>query len=392
MTTETRTTVHSQESAVLCARELGARFAVTAAEVDRTAAFPFANFEALREAGLLNLTVPARLGGSGAGLETACRVVAAIGGGEPSTALVYAMHLIYHALPALNGRWTASVHEMMCRESVEGIALVNVMRVEPELGTPTRGGLPAMTAERTAPGWRISGHKMYATGSPLLRYFICWARTAGDDPRVGWFVVPREALGLRIVETWDHMGMRATGSHDLILENVEIPAEYAVDVRPPRDWLPPDPVQSSWNNLVLAALYHGVARSAANWLQGYLHERAPANLGASLATLPRFQASVGEIEALLWENERLVFGLAAELDHDGYDPRVATQSSFAKFAATNNAVRAVDIAMSLIGNPALARANPLERYHRDVLCSRIHMPQDDMVTLNAGRAALGIEP
>ena len=391
MTTKTQVTL-SGESALLSAKELSARFAVTAAEVDRTAAFPFANFEALRDAGLLNLTVPVRFGGSGAGLETACRVVSAIGGGEPSTALVYAMHLIYHALPALTGLWTPSVHELLCRESVEGVALVNVMRVEPELGTPTRGGLPSMTAKRTLSGWRISGHKMYATGSPLLRYFICWSRTAGDDPQVGWFVVPRDAPGLRIVETWDHMGMRATGSHDLILENVEIPAEYAVDIREPGAWLPPDPVQSSWNNLVLAALYHGIARAAATWLQGYLHDRAPANLGGSLATLPRFQSSVGEIEALLWENERLVFGLAAELDGCNYDPAIAAQTAFAKFAATNNAVRAVDIAMSLIGNPGLARANPLERYHRDVLCSRIHMPQDDMVTLNAGRAALGIQP
>ena len=381
-----------QESVLRSAKELADRFALTAAEVDRTAAFPFTNFEGLRDAGLLNLTVPTRFGGSGAGLETVCRVVATVAGGEPSTALVDAMHLIYHALPALNQAWTPSVHEMLCRESVQGIALVNVMRVEPELGTPTRGGLPSMTAERTDSGWRISGHKMYATGSPLLRYFICWSRTAGDDPEIGWFVVPREAPGLRIVETWDHMGMRATGSHDLILENVEIPAGYAVDIRAPGAWLPPDPVQSSWNNLVLAALYHGIARAAATWLHGYLHDRVPANLGASLATLPRFQSSIGEIEALLWENERLIFGLAAELDDGGYDPVVASQTAFAKFAATNNAVKAVDIAMSLIGNPGLSRSNPLERYHRDVLCSRIHMPQDDMVTLNAGKATLGIQP
>ena len=223
VTTETRTTVHSQESAVLCAQELGARFAVTAAEVDRTAAFPFANFEALREAGLLNLTVPARLGGSGAGLETACRVVAAIGGGEPSTALVYAMHLIYHALPALNGRWTASVHEMMCRESVEGIALVNVMRVEPELGTPTRGGLPAMTAERTSPGWRISGHKMYATGSPLLRYFICWARTAGDDPRVSVADRVRARHVLDVFPLDVRVGERSACRHHAVFREVATP-------------------------------------------------------------------------------------------------------------------------------------------------------------------------
>jgi alkylation response protein AidB-like acyl-CoA dehydrogenase len=62
----------------------------------------------------------------------------------------------------------------------------------------------------------------------------------------------------------------------------------------------------------------------------------------------------------------------------------------AKMIACNNAIKAVDIALSLIGNPGLFRSNPLERHHRDVLCARIHMPQDDMVLLNTGKAALGL--
>jgi alkylation response protein AidB-like acyl-CoA dehydrogenase len=380
----------SHGEALEAATELRDQFRETAAHYDRTAEFPFANFDALRDAGILNLTVDARLGGDGAGLELACRVVSTIAEGEPSTALVYAMHLIYHAVPAFSQRWNPVVHEDMCRQALAGVALVNVMRVEPELGTPARGGLPTTTAERTPNGWRLTGHKLYATGSPLLRYFITWARTDGDDPQTGWFVVPSETSGVRIVETWDHMGMRATGSHDLYLEGAEIPFEYAADLRAPKDWMPPDPVQACWNNLVLAALYHGIAREAQHWLAGYLHERKPSNLGASLATLPRMQSAMGEIEALLWANERLIYGLAAEADAKGYSQPHTAQTSLAKYAATNNAVKAVDIALSLVGNPGLARANPLERHHRDVLCSRIHVPQDDMVLLGTGRGVLGV--
>jgi len=372
------------------ARELRDRFALKAAEYDRTAAFPFENFEALYQAEILNLTVDAKHGGRGLGLEVACRAVSTIAEGEPSTALVYAMHLIYHAVPALFGRWNAAAHETMCREALAGIALVNVMRVEPELGTPARGGLPATTASRTSNGWKLNGHKLYATGSPMLRYFVTWARTEDDDAQTGWFCVPRETPGLEIVETWDHMGMRATGSHDLYLRDAEIPLEYALDIRPAKDWLGGDPALGAWNNLVLAALYHGVARSAANWLAKYLHERKPTNLGASLATLPRMQSAVGEIEALLYTNERLVYGLAAELEANAYQGKANAGTSFAKYVATNNAIKAVDIALSLIGNPGLFRSNPLERHHRDVLCSRIHQPQDDIVTLMAGKAALGI--
>ena len=79
------------------ARALAAIFAESAAAHDRDASFPFGNFEALREAGLLALTVPADLGGGGAGLVEATSVVNRIAQGEPSTALVLAMHYIQHA-------------------------------------------------------------------------------------------------------------------------------------------------------------------------------------------------------------------------------------------------------------------------------------------------------
>jgi len=376
------------------AEELSAEFALTAAGYDRSGAFPFANFEALRAAGLLSLTVPEAAGGLGEGLATACNVVGRIAAGEPSTALVLAMHYIYCAVPAFTGSWDATATRQLWQDSVEGIALINVMRVEPDLGTPARGGMPMTTATPTERGWRISGHKLYATGSPILRYLVVWARTApaggNDEPRVGWFLVPNGAPGVSYVETWDHLGMRATGSHDLILDGVEIPGHFALDVRPPAAWMPPDPVQPVWNNLVLAALYNGIAGAARDWLSRYLHERKPSNLGASLATLPRFQAAVGEIEALLFTNARLLTSLAAEADGAGYTQQLAGQTSLAKYVVTTNAIRAVDVALALVGNPGLSRANPLERHHRDVLCGRIHVPQDDMILLGAGRAALHI--
>lgn len=227
--TETRSPA---DRAAVLARD----FAERAAEHDRDGSFPFENFAALRDAGLLGLTVPREFGGEGAGLVTACRVVEEVARGDASTALVLAMQLIHHAALARNPRWPAAVREQISREAVAGGALVNAMRVEPELGTPARGGLPRATATRTESGWRLSGHKLYATGSPILRYFAVWARTAEEPPEVGTFLVPHDRPGVRIVETWNHLGMRASGSHDLLLENVELPREYAVDVRLPQEW------------------------------------------------------------------------------------------------------------------------------------------------------------
>jgi alkylation response protein AidB-like acyl-CoA dehydrogenase len=388
MTTTARRADLNGEAIIERAAALARDFATRAAEHDRDASFPFENFQALYDAGLLSLTIPVERGGGGAGLALACRVVQEIAGGDASTALVLSMQYIFHAGFARGRPIPAPVYEGLCRESLEGIALVNALRVEPELGTPSRGGLPATTATETPEGWRLSGHKIYGTGSPILRYFLVWARTAGDAPRVGTFLLPLSAPGVRIVENWDHMGMRATGSHDILMEDVLLPHEYALDVRPPAEWGAPDPAVSAWNALVLSALYHGVAVAARDWLAGYLNERTPANLGASLATLPRFQTAAGEIDALLFTSQRLIDSTAEAFDAG--IPQPANTASLVKYVVTNNAVRAVDIALGLVGNPGLSRTHPLERYHRDVMCSRIHSPQDDMILLAAGKARLGV--
>jgi len=61
-----------------------------------------------------------------------------------------------------------------------------------------------------------------------------------------------------------------------------------------------------------------------------------------------------------------------------------------KYTVTSNAIRTLELALQLSGNHGLSRNNPLERHYRDVLCSRIHTPQNDSILTAAGRAALGI--
>lgn len=366
---------------------LSAGFATRAAEHDRDASFPFENFTALRDAGLLSLTVPAEFGGLQASLSSVCGVIEAVARGEPSTALVLSMHYLGHATLARERRWPPAIYERLCHESIDEIALIAPLRVEPELGTPARGGMPATTATRCSDGWRLDGHKIYATGSPIVRYFNTWARTTDDPPLLGRFLVPRDTPGMRIVETWDHLGMRATGSHDVIFEDALLPLEYAVDLRPPAAWAGgQDRSTAGWNELVLSALYQGVAMAARNWFVEYLNARVPTNLGAPLASLPRFQTAAGEIEALLYASAKLISACAADVDAG--NAAAGKQAPLVKYHTTTNAIRAVDIMLALIGNPGLYRSNPLERHHRDVLCSRIHTPQDDTILLNAGKAAL----
>jgi alkylation response protein AidB-like acyl-CoA dehydrogenase len=367
---------------------LAAEFAERAPGHDRDASFPFENFRQLSEAGLLAVTVPSALGGVGAGARETARVLNIIAKADPSTALVLSMHYIQHLVMARSTRWPGRLSRRLARETIEGVALVNALRVEPDLGSPSRGGLPSTIARRTETGWRLSGHKIYSTGSPILKWYAVWAKTDEPTVRVGLFLVPAGLPGTRIVETWDHLGLRASGSHDVIFDDVVFPLDHEIDVRTPEDWRVPDFTQSTVHAIFVAAIYDGIARAARDWLVDFLKNRVPSNLGAALATLPRAQEVVGGIEARLAVNARLIDSFAQDFD-DGVQLS-ASESNIIKSTVTNNAVAVVEDALSLTGNHGLTRANPLERHHRDVLCGRVHTPQDDATRVAAGRLALGV--
>jgi alkylation response protein AidB-like acyl-CoA dehydrogenase len=296
----------------------------------------------------------------------------------------------HHGRLARTQNWPAHLYERLAREAVAGRGLIGGLRVEPELGTPVRGGLPKTVARRTASGWALTGSKIYSTGSTGLDWFSVWAKTDEETPRVGHFLVAADSPGISIVPAWDHLGMRATVSHEVVFSGTPLPVEHAVDVRPPAQWAPKDGDQALlvWNALAISVIYDGVAQAARHWLRAYLNERTPSNLGAALATLPRVQEKFGEIDALLYTNRILIQNAAAGADV-GRGPD-AVEANHIKYVATGNAIRAVEIGLELTGNPGLSRKHPLERHYRDVLCSRIHSPQNDTILVGAGRAGLGI--
>ena len=366
---------------------LTADFASRAAEHDAAASFPFENFAALHEAGLLGLVDPPSVGGKGAGLRDALAVVAAVARGEPSTALVLTLQYILHHQMWRSTRWPADLRDRIGRTAVTDGAVINALRVEPELGTPLRGGLPATVARKVPGGWRISGTKLYSTGVPVLAWLSVWARSDEAEPRVGAWVVPAGTDGVEIRPVWNHIGMRASGSHEVVFHDVFITDDLVGDIRRPGEWAAPDDVGSAWTAALFSAVYDAIAQAARDWLLGFLRTRTPTTLGgAALSTVPRLQEAVGGIEALLQTNRVLLRSLAASVDAGAPPP--PHESLLVKYTVTNNAIAAVSKAVEITGNPGLTRDNPLERHYRDVLCARVHAPPNDMIRTTAGRAAL----
>ena len=125
---------------------------------------------------ILALTVPRQYGGRGGGLRDTARVLGIVAEGCASTSLILAMQFFKLAGMNRGNLWPEAVRARIATEAVEHGALINALRVEPELGSPTRGGMPATVLRQTPQGWTLSGHKIFSTGAPGLRWMDVWAR------------------------------------------------------------------------------------------------------------------------------------------------------------------------------------------------------------------------
>ncbi|WP_243404657.1 acyl-CoA dehydrogenase family protein [Williamsia muralis] len=367
-------------------KALTAEVASTAEQYDRSGDIPVAGLAAAYRGGYLTATVAARFGGPEAGPFEVVQILSALGEGDPSVALIAANNLAIHQMQAATDSWPADLYDDLLRQSVQGPAPVNVIRAEPELGAPARGGLPKTIARRTANGWTLTGRKTFATGGTALAYHLVWAITDEEEPRVGHVIVPADSAGITWHQTWDHLGLRASNTHDVTYAGVEVGEENFLEI-PKTDGVYRDPaVATGPTGFGHPALYVGVARAARTAFVTYARERVPTALGRPIAETERVQAIAGEIDAQIVQAETLLYGTLLRVAAD--DPAVAAGLSLVKVQIARSVIAAVQTAVAALGNAALTRHNPLERHLRDVLCVRVHPPQEDTALLAAGRALL----
>jgi butyryl-CoA dehydrogenase len=369
-------------------RRLTGALAANAERYDRTAEFPWDSIQAVHDAGILTIGVGAAYGGRDFRLTEAARVLQALGRGDPSVALLTAMTVFQHVSQARSPRWPDALYRTVVAESRRRPVLLNAVRAEPELGAPARGGLPATTVRRTSGGWLLNGRKAYGTGSEGLAYHLVWAVSEDEDPLVGHVIVPGDSPGIEVIRTWDHFGLRASSTHDIVYTDVEVPAGNFPGV--PVGEAGKDAAPLAGISLPLTALYVGVARAAQEFFVRFANDRVPTALGKPIAATERIQSIAGEIEAQLIQAEEVLYGLAARIDNG--DPGALCRAAIAKLLITRAATSAVQAAFTALGNPALTRHNPLERHYRDIQCCRVHPPQDDAALLAAGRGTLSAAP
>ena len=366
------------------AAELGAEFVSRAAEHDRENSFVYENFNAMRDAGYLRLAVPAELGGLGASMRQVCFAQAELARGCASTALAVNMHLYLTLANVFRWRRGAAGAEALLRRVAnDGIVLM------------TSGGSdgiwPSATAVKENGGYRVSGRKVFCSQAPVADVFTTMA--VYDDPTEGPVVllagIPMSSSGVKILDTWDALGMRATGSHDVILEDVVI-GEGQVAAR--RPWGKVDPVlRVAGIHFAppVAAVYAGIAAAARDEAVRVVCSRRTPD-GRMVAEDPTVQRQVGLMDVKL---RTLWWSLLGALDElgDDYSPedRAMAPVMIAKRHVVTEAQAVVELAMEAVAGSAYFKSSPLERAYRDVRAGLFHPLNPERTLTYAGRLALG---
>jgi len=339
---------------------------------DRDATFPTEGLASLARDGYLSLVLPESLGGGGACVTDLVLGNLELAKGDGSLALVVAMH------GALLGRvrdsqlWPPAMFARVGEGTLEG-GLINSLASEPEMGSPSRGGLPATTATRTQHGWRITGRKTFSSGAPVLRWGVV---SAADGDRLTSFLITLALPGVHIEPSWDSMGMRATGSDTVVFDGVEVNADDEVPRSDASAASASLPHERAWS-LTVAAVYLGIAEAARDFAVNFARERKPSALGGkSIASVPHIRRRAGRLDLELFQARGLLVSMAREWDaYPSADMDAALAA--AKVAVSNTAITIAEEAMRLVGGSSLDRSMPLERYYRDVRGGLHHPPQDD---------------
>lgn len=298
--------------------------------------------------------------------------------GSTSSALVAAMqlHLFGHALET--NAWGEHTGEF-CRRAVQG-ELFNAAASEPQLGSPSRGGLPQTEAVKDGGTLVINGQKTWVTGGQQLGHLLVRVTLAGEAVTL-W--VPNHTPGVRWDPTWgEGLSLRASSSHDVYFENVRVPASHLVQGEKGGANL--------WFPLLVAATYLGTAVAAKDAAVRFALERTPTALARPIATLPSIQRQLGEMEARLMAATALLLETAYTWSGQGDRQAHLTGAVASKHVAVETALWVSEAALRLVGGSSLGPELPLERLFRDVRAGLMHPPSGDAALELVGRQALGL--
>jgi alkylation response protein AidB-like acyl-CoA dehydrogenase len=399
--------------AIALAREIGQYAKPFAAQHDRDSTFVSEGYGAIRELGYGALAVPRELGGAGHSLDTICRAQAALARGCANTALAIAMH--QHAVLSLAWRWASGDSGLasVLQRVADGLILCSS-------GTMDLANI-GVSGELAKGGVRVSGRKWLASGGPGADVLVTpLAIGTSDERRVLSVMVPLDAPGVTILDSWDAMGMRGSGSNAIEMVDVFVPTENMLSPRPRSARTArtgptvPDPAAARAGAPSAGTRSGDPAADGARQahrLPGLLIALpviASVYLGAAGAV--RDQALI-DVQSGRHRDDPVIYRLAGLMTHewrvawwtlDGLlssttDESLTTEAQFvttmlAKRQIILGSITIVETAMQMLGSMSYMRREPYEQALRDVRAGITHPLAPEATLSEVGRSILDRTP
>jgi alkylation response protein AidB-like acyl-CoA dehydrogenase len=348
-----------------------------ASEIDRRLA-P-AIVQEIRAAGLQRLTLTAENGGLEVPLPAALEIYEQLAGFDASVGWI----VWNNALPCLFSRYLAPATRAEIFADPDWLH-----------ASSTR---PSGRAVRETDGYRLSGRWSLVSGCELAQWMPLTGlvATEGGAPEMRYFFVRQAEL--EILDTWHVGGLRGTGSHDVVVDNLLIPLQRSISPTDPSTAGGPYgriPIIATLS-LGMAAQFLGIGARALAETESLAISKVTPSPNPDMRDHPDLQAAVAASDAAISSARMHLYSQAGQLWHLAAEQRAFQEADVASvFAASWHATRTVsevvDALYSLAGTSAIYQDNPLERISRDLRVMRQHVLTQPLWPEQAGRVRLGL--
>ena len=333
--------------------------------------------------GVLGMTIPEADGGLGASAVAFALVLEELSAAWPSLAVGVAVNsgivagsLVRFGSPEQRKRWLPTL--------MDGSGLGAFALTEASSGSDAAS--LRMTARRDGPGWRIDGRKQFITNARYAPFAIVLARVGELDPNrtsagITAFVVPLDAPGVSIGPAERKMGLRASDTSALILEDAQVAADAVLGEEGKGFAIAMSGLDGG--RIGIAAQSVGIARRALDMARAYAKERK--QFGRPIADFEGLRFKLAKADSDL-AAARLLALRAAWLRDRGRP--FTREAAMAKLYASEMAQRATHAAVQVLGGNGYMRDYAVERYARDGRATTIYEGTSEIQRIVIARSLL----
>ena len=328
-----------------------------AIERDRTKEFPLSIFKQLSEMGMMGLPFPEEFGGAGADTTSFAIVTEELSRGCASTGITYSAHISLGGAP-LHLFGTDEQKRKYLTPICTGESFGAFGLTEPNAGSDAGG--TQTTAREEGDVFVINGSKVYITNASYAKHLALTAITGNEDGKkeISAIIVPTDADGFTIIDNYEKMGLNASNTTELVLDNVKVPKENLLGKR--GDGFKQFLVTLDGGRIGIGAMAVGIAQAAFDRALKYSKERK--QFGKTLSEFQITQFKLADM-AMKIELARNMVYKAAWLKDQGRP--FTKEAAMCKLYASEIAMQVADQAIQIHGGYGYMKEYEVERYMRD---------------------------